>query len=269
MNRLTTAVVLAALTAIAAASLNAGVISSQTDPNPGATSVVDDGVINPGEYSTVYTGGGSGFGGTVGNAQLHLDTDGVNLYVGFQPGGNLNDNFVLHLDTRPGGFTDAQMNDTTDPGRNLLSNLTRDVDDVMPVLPDFGIVIGGFGQVSFELKEGELGFIGFESDQNGNSSTLAREFEIPWSVIGTPTSVNFFVSYGSDTNFMSNESMPIEAFNAAGNPGFDNGGAPVVRENYHQFNVPEPTSIALAALGAVLLSRRHRATRRADFAREI
>jgi hypothetical protein len=37
----------------------------------------------------------------------------------------------------------------------------------------------------------------------------------------------------------------------------------VTRANYSQFNVPEPTSMALAALGALALSRRHRGARKA------
>ena len=225
--------------------------------------VTDDGVISPGEYSAVYTGGGSGFGGTVGAGQLHLGTDGTTLFLGFQPGGALNDNFVMHLDTRAGGFTDAQMNDTADPGRNLLSNLTRDVDDALPILSDFGIVIGPFGQVSFELNEGNtpghLAFVSFEGDQTGNDAGLAREFELPLATLGNPQTINFLVSYGSDTNFMSNESIPADTFNAGGNPGFDNGGAPVVRTTFATFNVPEPASMGLVAIGAFLLGRRRRA----------
>lgn len=257
------ALVLAAAVAVGSSVAQAAVISSQGDPNPGSTAVVDDGVINPGEYSTTYTGGGTGFGGPVGLGTLHMDTDGTNLYIGFDPGATLNDNIVIHLDTRTGGFTDADMNDTADPGRNLLSNLTRDVDDPMDILPDFGIVMGGFGQVSFELNAGNapghLIFVGFEGDQTGNSDTLAREFEIPMSTIGNPTEVNFFVSYGSDTNFMSNESMPVEAFNAGPNPGFDNNGTftPVVHGNHHQFVVPEPASLGVLGMGMFgLLGRR-------------
>ena len=237
---------------------SAGLVSSQTDSTYGTSTVVDDGIISPGEYSTAYTGGGSGFGGTLGGGTLFLDSDITNLYIGFQPGGAVNDNIVIHIDSRAGGFTDAQMNDTSDPGRNLLTNLTRDVDDPYAILPDFGIVIGGFGQVSFELTSGSLNFIAFEGDQTGNSAALAREFEIPLATLGNPKSLDFFVSYGSDTNFMSNESVPGEAFNFGGNPGFDNGGNPVVRSNFDQFVVPEPASLGLVGVAALALSRARR-----------
>ena len=68
------------------------------------------------------------------------------------------------------------MNDTADPGRNLLTNLTRDVDDPFPVgiLPDYGIVIGNFGIVSFELTAGSLNFIDFNGTFTGNNPSLAR-----------------------------------------------------------------------------------------------
>jgi hypothetical protein len=241
----------------------ATVVTSQGDPNPNSSSFADDGVISVNEYPAVYTGGGSGFGGTLGNGAIYMDSDTNNVYIGFQPGNSLNDNVVIHLDTKSGGFTDAQMNDTADPGRNLLTNLTRDVDDPFPVLPDYGIVIGQFGEVSFELTAGSLNFISFQGDQTGNNAALAREFAIPKSSIGNPSQIQFFVSYGSDTNFMSNESVPADAFNAGPNPGFDNNGTflPVVHSTNDQFLLPEPGSIALLAIGGVACLGRRRRSR--------
>jgi hypothetical protein len=254
------ALILAAAVAVGASSAKAVLISSQIDTTTGTT-FVDDGTISPGEYGASYTGGGGGFGGTLGAGTLYMDVDATNLYLGFAPGNVLNDNVVIHLDTKTGGFTDAAMNDTADPGRNLLTNLTRDVDDTFDILPDYGIVMGGFGQVSFELTAGSLNFISFQGDQTGNSASLAREFAIPLSSIGNPTTVDFMVSYGSDTNFMSNESMPIEAFNAGANPGFDNNGTftPVVHGNHDQFIVPEPASIGMLGLSMFGLLGRRRA----------
>lgn len=227
-------------------------VTSHTD----ATAIgapTKDGILAPNEYgpgnSYAYAGGGGGFGGTVGAGALYMNSDAANLFIGFQAGNSVNDNVVIHLDTRTGGFTDAQMNDTADDSRELLTKLTRDVDDTFPVLPDFGIVIGTFGIVSFELTTGSLNFINFDNTFTGNAANF-REYTIPRTRLGNPTVVNFFVSYGSNDNFMSNESMPTEGFNASGNPGYGSG--VVAHDNYHQFvvaAVPEAGSWALT--GAV------------------
>jgi hypothetical protein len=256
---------------ISASMGSAALITSHTDADP-STGATVDGVLSTNEYgpgnSYVYTGGGGGFGGTLGNGSLYLNRDATNLYVGFQQGNSLNDNVVIHMDTRAGGFSDAQMNDTADPGRNLLTNLTRDVDDPFPVgmtngLPDFGIVIGTFGIVSFELTTGSLNFINFSGTFTGNAVPF-REYAIPLASIGSPSVIDFFVSYGSNSNFMSNESIPPDAFNAGGNPGFDNVGTglPLVHSNFDRFvsaPVPEPATAGLLVLGgAAMLIRRRR-----------
>ena len=164
-----------------------GLVTTHTDTDASGATV--DGTISANEYgpgnSYSYTGAGGGFGGTLGGGALYFQSDASNLYVGFQPGNNLNDNVVIHLDTRAGGFTDADMNDTADPGRNLISNLTRDVDDPYPVgiLPDYGLVIGGFGIVLFELNAGNtpghLNFLQFDGTFTGNNPALARDRDPP------------------------------------------------------------------------------------------
>ncbi len=256
-----------ALLAVATAGASAGLIDTRTSAGDGATV---DGVLGANEYgvgnANVYNGGGSGFGGTLGGGALYMDSDGTNLYIAFDPGADLNDNVVIHLDTRPGGFTDADMDDTADPGRNLLSNLTRDVDDTFAILPDFGVVIGGFGIVVFELNAGStpnhLTFVQFDGTFTGNSATLVREIAIPLASIGSGPAdvIDFFVNYSSDTNFMSNESIPGQPFNSGGNLGFDNDGSsnPVDHPNFDRFNTPEPASVAMLALGAVVVMRRRR-----------
>ena len=201
----------------------------------------------------------------MGNGLLYMNSDATNLYIGFDPGADLNDNVVIFLDSRSGGFTDAQMNDVSDPGRNLSSNLTRDVDDIMPIGADFSVVIGDFGIVVFELNagnsSGHLGFVDFvDTNPDTNSSTLFREVSIPLSTLGNPSLVDFFTIYGSDDNFISNEGIPNP--NIANNPGYDNnanGGGPVTWANYDRFVVvPEPASLTLFGLGALAICRRRR-----------
>ncbi len=249
---------------------NAAIVSTQTDPNPLLSGFADDGIASVGEYAATYSnGGGSGFGGTVGLSSILMDSDITNLYVGFDPGGNLDNNAVLFLDTRAGGFADSQMNDRGDGGRNASSNVTSDVDDLFPISPDFAVVFGDFGTVVFELnafgagfdetpgnpQNNHLQFQIFEGDQAGSSDTLVREIALPLSLLGNPNQVDFFVAYSSGTAFNSNESLPGSLINSGNNPGFDNaanGGGPVTYDNANRFvinPVPEPSTIALCGLG--------------------
>ena len=79
-----------------------GLIDSRTNNSP--STPTPDGVISANEYgpgnSYSYTGSGGGFGGTLGSGTLYFQSDATNLYIGFQPGNQLNDNVVIHLDTR-------------------------------------------------------------------------------------------------------------------------------------------------------------------------
>ncbi len=255
------------LTGVMALPAPGALVDSRTDTTPGGSTV--DGTISANEYGAgnaySYAGGGGGFGGTVGGGTLYMNSDATNLYIGFQPGNNLNDNAVIWLDTRAGGFFDADMNDVADPGRNLLSNATRDVNDAFPLAADFGVVIGGFGIVVFELNagnsSGHLAFLQFDGTFSGNNPALAREIAIPLASLaltgGVASPVNFWAGYGSDTNFMSNESIPAQPFNAGGNPGFDNGGNELAWPDYDQFvTVPEPASALLLMAGGLLTLRR-------------
>src|SRR6476659_10183227 len=98
----------------------------------------------PAVYSN---GGGAGFGGTLGNGAISMDVVGTDLVIAFTPGNALNDIVGLFLDTRSGGFVDADMRDHADGGRTVLSELTLTQDDTFPVgvVPDFGLAIGNFG----------------------------------------------------------------------------------------------------------------------------
>jgi len=252
-----------AVIAGAAVSANAGLAQYQYDNTLGGSTV--DGVLSANEYgpgnSYKYTGGGTGFGGTVGNGALYLNSDATNLYVGFQPGADLNDLVTILLDTRAGGFTDAQMNDTADGGRRASSNLAGIADDLFDpnFLPDFSIVIGSFGIVSFELTSGSLNFLNYSGTFTGNSASQFREYAIPLATIGSGglKNIDFIVGYVADSGYGSNESMPGGPLNAGSNVGDG-----TVSAGYPDFNrfltIPTPGALALAGMGLLAGARRRR-----------
>lgn len=249
---------------VAGHSTFAALASSQTDNNPLLSNYVDDGAIGVNEYSAVYNnGGGSGFGGTLGGGTFYFDADATNLYIAFDPGGDLNDIVALQLSTSTsGGFTDADMNDQADGGRRAVSNLAGNADDAFPVLPEFGVAIAPFGTVVFQLNAGStpghLGFISFEGDQSGNSANLVREFEIPLSVLGNPETIEFFAGYVADGGFGSNESLPAStALNSGGNVG-DGTSSPGYGTHNEFVLVPEPSTIGLLSVASLAFLRRRR-----------
>ena len=201
---------------------------------------------NDSASAAIYqNGGGNGFGGTLGGGAITMDVQGTNLVVGFVPGNNLNDIVGLFLDTRAGGFLDAQMDDQADGSRRTLTNLTPNGDDSYPsgLLPDFGIAFGNFGTVLFELNAGNtpghLNFLQF----NGSVGSIT----IPLATLSNPSQIDFFAGYTADSGFNSNESLPGSAgLNGAGNPGFGDG-SPRFYDNFNRFittaAVPEASTV--------------------------
>ncbi len=260
------ALVFAACAAGLTGSAGAALVDTRVDTD--ATGAAVDGTISPNEYGTgnaySYTGGGGGFGGTVGGGTIYFNSDATNLYIGFSAGAAVNDLVAILLDTRAGGFTDAQMNDNSDGGRRALSQLAINADDAFDpnFLPDFGLILANFGSVFFELTAdpNPLNFLNF--DGNG---AFPREYSIPLATLGLTAGddVGFIVAYIADSGFASNESIPAYGpLNSGGNPGFDSTSAGYGNYNaftvYEDAVVPEPTALAMIAPAALLLSRRRR-----------
>lgn len=252
------ALTILAVVAMVAAPAVASLVDTRIDTTPGGATV--DGVISADEYgagnSYSYTGAGTGFGGTVGNGTLYMESDGTNLYIGFEAGADVNDLVTIMLDTRDGGYTDAQMDDTGDGARRAISNLSANVDDPFDpsILVDFGLVLANWGSVLFETTTGApLNYLAFD----GNGS-FPREYAIPLATLGVAPGgdIDFFVAYIADSGWGSNESIPAyEPLNNAGNPGFD--GPSAGYGNFDRFTVvPEPSALLLLLAGVPMLRRR-------------
>src|SRR6476620_9254288 len=153
-------------------------------------------------------GGGGGFGGTLGNGAISMDVVGSTLNIAFAPANALNDIVALYLDTKSGGFVDADMRDHADGGRTAISELTLRRNDTFPLrmLPDYGIAIGNFGSVLFELNAGNT-----DGHLNFQIFNPAPNISIPLALLGNPAYVDFFAGYASGGGYNSNESLPYSA----------------------------------------------------------
>lgn len=252
MNRI---MIVGAMMAVAAAS-QAGLVLTLQDAAPTASGVTIDGTANSSEYAASFAnGGGTGFGGTLGNGTIRMDADAANMYFGFNEGSSLNDIVVVYIDSKSGGFDDASMSDTSDGGRRAISDLARDSNEIFPTgfLADYAVIFGSFGTVTFELTGGSHNFLTFNSGREG---TIARNL-----LDGGNTNFgfNWFAAYTSDSGFLSNESMPGDAVNALANPGFNTGGAGIQYSNYNRFEaVPEPATMTALGLGVAAMLRRRK-----------
>lgn len=256
------------------AASQAVLVDTRFDLDETTSGFVQNNSATAAEYGNAgYTGGGTGFGGTLGSGRVFMDFSSTKLNMGLVLGNNLNDIAVVYLDTKAGGQTDATMNDVSDGGRRAISDLARDSNEVFDAAfrPDYAVIFGNFGNVLFELKAGAAHtFIQF-TDNGGayasNNSSINREISINRSDIalsGPLPSFTWSAFYVSNNGFMSNESMPAwAALNGAGNPGFGTSGTNRDVSGYNRFAaVPEPGTMAALGLGAVALIRRRKAAKK-------
>ncbi len=229
-------------------------------------------------------GAGSGFGGQLGNGgSLSFNVVGANLAVTYTPSSTTDGNIVaVWLDTRSGGFTDAQLDDRGDGSRTALTQPINGFGDNSPtasansnlnfpglgatadnrILPEYGLTFGNFGAVSFELTSGSLNFLTF----NGAGAGVSRTVEVSLASLGNPSIINFFSALVSDSGYASNESLPGGSLQDTGNPGFGDerfGGAPAPQggfgiNNFNQVVIPEPAALGLLAMPALALVRRRK-----------
>ena len=252
------------LLATGALCAEASLITSYTDLDLGGATV--DGAISGDEYGTgnsfAYTGGGGGFLGALGNSTMYMNSDGANLYIGFSSLGNPGANQVLiYLNTQAGGFSTVTsdpngMDDFSDGGRANISRLAADGDETIPFDADFALLFNqGF---SFLADLEDTGPHGTVTHTSAGLASDTPEFSISLADLGLGAgdTLQFTAFLISDTGFMSNEGIPDPGL--GGNPGFNTGGN-LVFADYNDFTVvPEPSTIAFAALGLLALGRRLR-----------
>lgn len=244
--------------------VSGGLVDTVVDTTLGGATV--DGTVGVDEYVGTVSGGGGGFGGPIGGATLHLDSDANGIYMGLANLGDYTNNAIrVFFDTKPGGFTsNAGFDDKEDFGRERLSEIAGPLN--FPFAADYGLIIspafGGF-QALFELAEGGDGSLIFAGSgviastvgENPTASTF--EIFIPYSNLGISAgdNVDFVVMYANHDSpaFVSDEGFPTQGFE--GNPG----SGEVTLSNFHRLTtVPEPAGLALLGLGALVGLRRRR-----------
>lgn len=235
-----------------------------------------DATVTGGEYIGTVSGGGTSFGGPVGNGTLSVDSDLAGVYFGFSGMGDITGNSIrMYLDTDPtGGFNmltaGAGLNDFADFGRERVSR-PASADLTIPFDADYGWIIttafSGF-QSLYKLQAGGDNSLiysgtGMSADPIGNSpSNGTYEFFIPYANLSLSAGavIDFVVVYGNDADrfsaFLSNEGFPYQG--SLGHLG--NG--PVTINDYHRLlTIPEPAAGLLLVIGGAFLARLRRARR--------
>jgi glucose/arabinose dehydrogenase len=226
-SRLAVALVVLSFSAVSARAQCGPAFECGTDADGQGATV--NGAISASEYgpfnSYAFSGGGSGFGGQLGaSTVLYLNSDAVNLYIGFTNLGVHGDGnqYVFYFQTRPGGHqpNGVDMNDTSDQGRANATRLSASGLETVTFgtgsdsnNPDFALVFnnrsagsGGFSAL-FELKGAGTNHVVVTHTAAG-LGTGTPEFSIPRASLGITSNVDFRAFNISADGYMSNEGIP-------------------------------------------------------------
>lgn len=251
------------------ASAQAGLVTTRIEANPAGARAADN-TLSANEYgagnSQSYAGNAAtGFGGTLGNSTVYMGASSTNWQVGWQPGGSVNDLFVIYFNVDGGGTITSQLgNDVSDGGRraSTLPASGQGASVNYPITVTHTLVFGNFGAVLFQLtSSGPINFLQFSGSASGSGATF-REISIPYATIGGSmgSTINWFGLYTAESGYLSNESIPgtnawTGNLDGGTNIGFNAGTLTIA--NYNRF-IPTPGAMALLGLGGLVAGRRRR-----------
>jgi hypothetical protein len=217
--------------------------------------------------ATIPGNGATGFGGPVGLGSLDISDSAGGMTFTFNRGTNgFNDDLVLYLDTKPGGFIDNLLfGDNGDQGRTAISgtnngNPSKSLVN-LPFAADYAFSIqNGFIGV-FELANGGNNSFNFLFGQNQSGNNLDASYSINMTpaqmaqiglTAGASQTFQVVGSYTSTSAYRSNETIGASITvpgDGSGNAGFNN--SQTFTQGITYTLVPEPTSIVLYVLGLI------------------
>jgi len=218
----------------------------------------------------VYSGNGaSGFGGTLGSGSLGITDSGGNITFTFNPSGSFGGNdVVVYIDSVAGGFNDTStFSDNGDFGREAISGFNGgNPSRTLATFPTgFGadyalefennVFTGLFGLVSG--GNNSLNFVTGAAPTSGGPYTVT--FPIADLGIAPGASFNFDASLISTTAYRSNETIGTSVTTPGTpgdtpNAGFAGSTVFSASNTYTTTAVPEPASLGLLGLGALVVA---------------
>jgi hypothetical protein len=223
--------------------------------------------------ATFNGNGATGFGGSVGTGSVSITDSLGGMNITFNRGsGTMDNNLVLYLDTQPGGFTDTSTfgdGGYGDPGRTAISgfnagNPSRTLatfatgftaDFAISIennfIGVFGLASGGQNSLNFLFGQGQSGN---NSDASYSISLTAAQMSQIGLTAGSGQSFSLEGTLISGSAYRSNESIGNSVttpdVGAAPNGGFNGSVTFTSADTYTLVAAPEPSSLALLAMGA-------------------